>query len=179
MSQDACILTPRDFTILEIMLDRSGDLSDQMRALLRRKLDTAVVTFGDDVPPDVATLNSRITFRINVSETDTRVLSKDHSRSPVGMFLPITSLRGLALLGLREGQEFMLETAEGRQDRLLLEQVHYQPEAALTEKRTMARLDTPASRRAAFRLVEDSSERFPAFMRATADDEDDPGPSAA
>lgn len=180
MSQDACILTTRDFTILENMLDGSRDMSDRTRALLRRKLDAATVMFGEDVPPDVATLDSRITFRVNVSETDTRVLSNDPTRASVGMLLPATSPRGLALLGLREGQDFMLEISEGRLDRLVLEKVLFQPEAASIEKRGTVGRDTPASRRAAFQMVEGGSlVNRPAFKHVIADDDDDPGPSAA
>ena len=182
MSQDSCILTTKDFTILEILLDRSVGMDDAVRSHLRRKLDEATVVFRDDIPPDVATLSSRISYRINVSETDSRILSHDTSSSPIGLFLPISTPRGLALLGMTEGQEVTLGAADGNLERLVLEKVLYQPEAARLEKEAMSRLTTPETRRAALRVVGSSaterSAKFKRVMEPTADD-DDPGPSAA
>ena len=182
MSQDSCILTTKDFTILEIMLDRLDGSGDPLRSRLRCKLNTATVVFRDDIPPDVATLSSRVNYRINVSETDSRILSHDALNSAVGLFLPVTTPRGLALLGLSEGQEVTLEAADGNLERLVLEKVLYQPEAARLEKAAMSSLTTPETRRAAMRVVGGTgtgrSVSFKRVMESTGDS-DDPGPSAA
>ena len=64
MSMDRCILTTKDFTILEVMLDRSLGRDDPLVPILRRKLNAATVVLRDDVPPTVATLSSRVSFSV-------------------------------------------------------------------------------------------------------------------
>lgn len=151
MRNDACMLTTKDFTILEVMLDRCPDKGGPMGALLRRKLEAATVVFRDDVPAAVATLSSRVTYRCDRRQPDSRILSHDRMSSP-GLFLPITSPIGLALLGLVEGQELRIDTADGPRS-VLLETVLYQPEAARRERDAAARLSTPAMRRSSFRVI--------------------------
>lgn len=152
MPPDACILTTKDFTILEVMLDRCSDRNGTMGTLLRRKIDEATVVFSEDIASTVATLGSRVAFRMDDGQPDSRILSHDRMASSVGLFLPITSPVGLALLGLSEGQEFVLRTAEG-QRRILLETLLYQPETARREREALARLATPVMRRKALRVV--------------------------
>ncbi len=179
MPHDNCILTTKDFTILEVMFDRCLGTGDPMRALIGRKIDSATVVFRDDIPPDVATLSSRVTFTVDGREADTRVISHDRMTSPLGLFLPITTPRGLALLGLSAGQTFCLPRPEGGEERVLLEAVLYQPEAAKREKDAMARLATPAARRSALRVIPGAFGGQPASERAISPSDDDPGPSAA
>ena len=177
MSTDACILTTKDFTILEVMRDRCLGKDDPLAPILRRKIETATVMFREDIPADVATLSSRITFSVDGRDPDTRVLSHDRMTSPVGMFLPITIPRGLALLGLAEGQEFVLADGEDDELRVLLQAVHYQPEAARREKEALAPTSAPAPRRPALRLIRGAHYDRPRF--APLGGSDDPGPSAA
>jgi regulator of nucleoside diphosphate kinase len=135
--------------------------------------------FRDDVPGNVATLSSRVTFSIDGRESDTRVISHDRMTSPIGMFLPITSPRGLALLGLAEGQEFRLPNHDGAEERILLAKVLYQPETA---KRAKEGLANPASARPGrpfLRLVPGGARREPDRILAPPEGFDDPGPSAA
>jgi regulator of nucleoside diphosphate kinase len=116
------------------MLERCLGIDEWLAPLLRRKISSAQVVFRDDVPENVATLSSRVTFSVDGRDSDTRIISHDRMTSPIGMFLPITSPRGLALLGLAEGQEFRLPNHDGVEERILLENVHYQPEAAKRAK---------------------------------------------
>ncbi len=61
MPNETCILTTKDFTILEAMRDRYLGWGDPLAPILNRKIESAVVTFRDDVPENVATLSlSRI-----------------------------------------------------------------------------------------------------------------------
>ncbi|NLD55335.1 MAG: nucleoside-diphosphate kinase [Burkholderiaceae bacterium] len=180
MPNESCILTTKDFTILEVMRDRSLDPEDPLAQILKRKTESAVVMFRDDVPADVATLRSRVTFSIDGRDPDTRVISHDRMSSPVGMFLPITSLRGLALLGLSEGQEFVLTNADGVEERITLDKVNYQPEAARREEEALERL-TPQPRKPTLKIIPggvsgDQPRRVPAPAPGGFDD---PGPSAA
>lgn len=181
MSCDSSILTTKDFTILEIMLDRLADPGAPIGRLLRRKLDTAIVMMRDDIPPHVATLRSRLRFRVDAGEAETRVLSHAPMGAPVGMFLPITAPRGLALLGLAENQAIEVETAGGRHERLVLEKILYQPEAERAELASRADADTPAARRARLRLVGGglAGRVRTAICPSGNGTDDDPGPSAA
>ena len=172
MSMDRCILTTKDFTILEVMLDRCLGRDDPLVPILRRKLEAATVVMRDDVPASVATLSSRVTFSVDGRPSDTRVLSHDRMNSP-GVFLPITTARGLALLGLSEGQRFQLRGRGGAEEDVLLESVLYQPEAA--RRRKEEPLQPVLRSKPALTLVQGGEQR----TMDGAGGFDDPGPSAA
>lgn len=129
MLNETCILTTKDFTILEAMRDRHADPYDPLAPILARKLKAARMVLHDDIPGNVATLNSRVTFRVDGACAETRVLSHERMNLLVGVFQPITTPRGLALLGLAEGQEYRLFW-RGLAERVVLDAVNYQPEAA-------------------------------------------------
>jgi regulator of nucleoside diphosphate kinase len=177
MSDENCILTTKDLTILEVMLDRCPVGDERLAPVLTRKINSALIVFRDDVPENVATLSSRVAFSVDGKETDTRILSHDKMTAPTGMFLPIASRRGLALLGLAEGQEFRLNDRGGNEERVFLEKVLYQPEAARRAGRANA-VAAPKPVRSSLRLVSGMAGR-PEPAVAGADVYDDPGPSAA
>lgn len=171
MSRQTCILTTKDLTILEVMLDRCLGRDDPMPPLLRRKIAAARIVLRDDVPADVATLNSRVAFSVDGGEPETRILSHDRMTSPVGAFLAVGSPRGLALLGLQEGEESVMPNQDGADERIRLHRVLYQPEAARREKEAASRAPRPV-----LTLVRGSLAPGPV---PAADGFDDPGPSAA
>ena len=181
MPHETCILTTKDFTILEVMLDRSPDPAGAMTALLRRKLDTARVAFRDDVTSDVATLSSRISFSVD-GDADSRVLSHDRMSGPTGLFVPITTLRGLALLGLAEEETICIADDESAETCIRLERVLYQPEAARREKAAIAQAATPEMRRSSLRVISGplaTNQRKAYAGLVVSADGDDPGPTAA
>ena len=181
MSQDACVLTTKDLTILEVMLDRCLGIDDPMAPLLRRKIDSALVVFRDDVPGNVATLSSRVLFRIDGRDPDTRILSHDRMNGSVGMFLPITTFSGLALLGLTVGQAFSYPGHDGLGETVRLDDVLYQPETAKRERELLGGGMAAMSRKPALRLIRGAHYSESAIAAAGSvclDDEPD-GPSAA
>ncbi|MGN6466068.1 MAG: nucleoside-diphosphate kinase [Rhizobiaceae bacterium] len=179
MSNKSCILTTKDFTTLETMLGRCLGRDDALAPLLREKLESALVVIGEYVPANIATLGSRVTFRVDGQSSDTRVLSNDRMTSPVGLFLPIATPRGLALLGLKEGDTLLLSNRDGVEERIVLEKVHYQPEAAKREKEAMRRLATPVGRKPLLRLIRGAFFDSPEHATVRPEGLDDPGPSAA
>lgn len=179
MTAETCILTTKDFTILEVMRDRCLGRDDPLAPVLTRKLESATVMFREDVPADVATLSSRVTYSVDGRDPDTRILSHDRMTSPVGMFLPITTRRGLALMGLSEGQEFVLTDGEGRDERIVLETVQYQPEAAKREKEALVRVSVSTPRKPALKLIRGAYYDQPRLWAGEVTGPDDPGPSAA
>lgn len=176
MSHDTCILTAKDFTIIEVMLERCPGPDEPRRALLARKVAAASVVFQGDVPPDVATLNSRVSFRVDDRPAATRIISHDRMNAPVGLFLPVTTLRGLALLGLSEGQPLRFDGPGGAVETVLLQSVDYQPEAARRERERLLPGRTPGERRNAFRVIAGGGI---GLSPGAVDDFDNPGPSAA
>lgn len=179
MSTEPCILTTKDFTILEVMRDRCLGRDDPLAPILKRKIESAVVVFRDDVAENVATLSSRVTFRVDGREPDTRILAHDRITSPVGLFLPITTPRGLALLGLGEGEHFHLTNQDGVEERIVLEKVHYQPEAARREKTSTAEVASAARGGPVLRLIRGAYFDRPEPALVDPGGFDDPGPSAA
>jgi regulator of nucleoside diphosphate kinase len=179
MPTETCILTTKDFTILEVMRERCLGRDDPLAPIIKRKIETALVVFRDDVPVNVATLSSRIAFSVDGRQSDTRILSHDQMNGSAGLFLPITTSRGLALLGLAEGENFFLTDHEGREERVLLEKVHYQPEAARRERVALSSPSAPAQHKPSLKLVRGALYNEPRFVPAGSDDFDGPGPSAA
>jgi regulator of nucleoside diphosphate kinase len=125
-----CRVTAKDFTILENMIRRTPPYGERLLRLLRRKLSTAIVVLPEDVAPNVATLNSRVEYRINGGRTEACVLVHDQSNGSLGLALPISTLHGLALLGLSAGDSVSIEKPDGRIHTVSLETVVYQPESA-------------------------------------------------
>jgi len=176
MSNKTCILSTKDFTALEVMRDQCTH--EDLLAILKEKIESAVVVFGDDIPANVATLLSRVTFRVDGRDPDTRTLSQEET-SPIGMFLPITTFQGLALIGLSEGQEFILTNRDVSERRITLEKVHYQPEAAKRETELMGKGAAPARRKPTLNVIQGDFKGRPRHSSNAPDGFDDPGPSAA
>jgi regulator of nucleoside diphosphate kinase len=174
LENERCLLTTKDFTILEVMLDRGQDAA--LTQLIRRKLDHATVIFREDVPAGIVTLNSRVSYRVGNAAPETRIVSQSRLNGLVGFVLPLTTLRGVALLGLAEGQSITVTTADGETELLSVEQVLFQPEAA---SRTLAH---ERSRGRRPRLVYDADALPSAIVADDPFEEpfpEDPGPSAA
>lgn len=183
---DDCQLTTKDYTILEVMLERCLGRDDPMREILRRKIDGATVVFRDDIPPTVVTLSSRVTYRVDDGPAETRIVAHDEMRGLVGSVLSITNPRGLALLGLAEGQSMTIRRADGAEETVTVEEVAYQPETAKRETaglRDDAGADQPKPRGPILRLVHSADEppARPArkIMPPYDGGPDDPGPTAA
>jgi regulator of nucleoside diphosphate kinase len=179
MLNDNFILSTKDFTILEAMCDNPLGHFDLLVPLIRRKIDRAIVVFRDDLPREVASINSRVAFSVNGGESDTRVLSTGQLTAPVGMVLPITTARGLALLGLGEGQHIVWTNAEGVEERILLHKVEYQPEASRRERRAFGQQAVPLKHKPMLRIVPGGISQAHSPIPVTSDGHDDPGPSAA
>lgn len=183
---DDCQLTTKDYTLLEAMLERHPGHDDPMREILRRKIDAARVVFRDDVEPAVVTLSSRVTYTVDDGSAETRIVASDAMRGMVGAVISISSPRGLALLGLAEGQSMTIPRADGGQETITVREVVYQPEQARREaesKTVEVETGTPRSRGSFLRLVH-SADDVPASPKRASPSPfdggpDDPGPSAA
>jgi regulator of nucleoside diphosphate kinase len=185
MPTETCRLTTKDYTIIEMMLERQAGRDEALTAILRQKISGALVMFRDDIPPSVVTLSSRVAYRIDDGPLETRIVAHDEMRGLVGLLLPITNPRGLALLGLGEGQSMTITKRDGSRETLTVQEVVYQPEAARREAEKLDRhkaADAPRPGGPVLRVVhrcDDLPQRPVEKMLAPIDGFDDPGPSAA
>lgn len=123
----AFVLTSRDFALLESLVHNWREPFPGAGERIRRKLASATVVFPGDVPANVVTVNSRVRFRADAERPEERTIVKGHSEARCGMTLPLTSPRGVALLGAAVGQTVEALRPDGSGEILLIEAVPYQP----------------------------------------------------
>lgn len=180
MPNEACILTTRDFAILEAIRSRFRAQGDPLLPMVTRKIESAIVIGESDVPPNLVTLNSRATFRVGARKSDTRVIVlADTKTLPIGSFLLLTRPWGLALLGLTEGQRVKLTDAAGCADSIILEKVLYQPEAVCWAPQAACVSNPRLRSRPLLRLLRGGLHDRPRLALLGTDRSDKPGPSAA
>jgi regulator of nucleoside diphosphate kinase len=127
MGDEPSMLTARDRYVLERLGDTGPHATKEWLDLLRRKLSGGSLPAGAPVPGDLATVDARVAFRCESGLRDVRTLCLPGLYVPGAAFLPVTTLYGLALLGLREGQSVEMMRPGGRPDRILLEKVLFMP----------------------------------------------------
>ncbi|GIZ10857.1 nucleoside diphosphate kinase regulator [Pseudomonas sp. NCCP-436] len=125
----AITVTRLDMQRLERLLDSLDDFGPAAIAL-QAELDRAEVVGHEEVPAGVVTMNSRVHCREESSGKDyhlTLVYPQDAGgEGKVSILAPV----GCALLGLTVGQEIDWPAPGGKQLKLKLLSVEYQPEAA-------------------------------------------------
>jgi regulator of nucleoside diphosphate kinase len=173
------ILGMRDWALLQGLLRfvQSG----QFRATVVAKLDEARIVPSSEVPDDVARIDRCVSYSTDRDAPQTRILTFRHEEDYSNQALPVTTDRGLALLGMRAGSVVDLRTRNGRLERLRIEAVGQPPVARnLAGRRTDAKrpLVFPRMSANAGRLL-----RFPAPgirpRRRPGEGGDGPGPAAA
>ena len=163
-------ITPRDLGFLEAMLDGGLDGGEKLIGAIRSKLQRAQIVFADDMPANVVTLGTRLAFQVDDRPIDERTLVTVEQYAPGQGHQSIASARGIAMLGLAEGNFIEFER-EDRTELLSIIQVLYQPEADRKRRKAPAGLRVVSSR-------EDLA-RPAAAKRSSHPQNDDPGPSAA
>ena len=128
-SSPTITITRLDLQRLERLLDSLDEFGPGAQAL-QAELDRAEVVGHDEVPAGVVTMNSRVHCREESSGKDyhlTLVYPQDAGpEGTVSILAPV----GCALLGLSVGQHIDWPAPGGKQLKLTLLEVEYQPEAA-------------------------------------------------
>lgn len=128
-SSPTITITRLDLQRLERLLDSLDEFGPGAQAL-QAELDRADVVGHDEVPAGVVTMNSRVHCREESSGKDyhlTLVYPEDAGgEGKVSILAPV----GSALLGLSVGQHIDWPAPGGKQLKLTLLEVEYQPEAA-------------------------------------------------
>jgi regulator of nucleoside diphosphate kinase len=115
--------------LLALFRERSSVVGSCLDAL-DHELARARIVPASEVPPDVVTMNSRVSLcDLESGERSTVSLVFPRARDTGDDAVPVLSPLGLALLGCRAGHVLSWDTPDGLRT-LLIERVAYQPEAA-------------------------------------------------
>jgi regulator of nucleoside diphosphate kinase len=98
------ILTARTASLLTSMLERTGTMAPAYTTLLRRKLREASICFSTDLPAGVVSLNSHVLYTVDGEVAGPHLIVANEGDDFPDYALSIHTLRGLALLGLSEGE---------------------------------------------------------------------------
>ena len=96
---------------------------------LQEELDRAEVVLPEEMPPDVVTMNSTVTFRVESSSQEFSLTlvypqDADGGEARISVLAPV----GSALLGLREGDRISWPRPRGGSLRVTIIKVTFQPE---------------------------------------------------
>ena len=129
MSRPAIVLSRLDVERIENLLDRLPAGEAQKHASLRSELERAEVREPAQMPADVVTMNSTVTFEEGSGERITLSLVYPGAAGKPGTVSVLAPV-GSALLGLARGQEIDWPMPGGQVRRLRVMEIDYQPEAA-------------------------------------------------
>jgi regulator of nucleoside diphosphate kinase len=120
-----CSLTPNDHAVLREILDQTKS-DNAYRRLLKRKLVQAEICSPRNIPDDVVTINSRVTFCVDAGVPRTANLVRNESRDFPNYTVSIETLLGLGLLGLRAGRAVAVETETGGLQKINVLRIDFQ-----------------------------------------------------
>ena len=127
----ASVLSVRDFTALERFARLRLSPVGAAYAALLAKLEQSRMLPIDAVVSDIASLGSRVVFSVDGNAAQGRVLVLPSRHSPSGWTLPVTTPRGLALLGQAPGAVVTATCRDGTAETLrLIAVTHERDEAA-------------------------------------------------
>jgi regulator of nucleoside diphosphate kinase len=126
--QPHLIITEQDFQRLSAIA-----LSQRSEAvnLLDEELGRAEIVDPEDLPPDVVTMNSVVTYRDENTGEEKQIglVYPNHADAAEGR-ISILAPIGLALIGLRVGQSIEWQMPSGQVKKLTVTEVSFQPEAS-------------------------------------------------
>lgn len=125
----APLFTERDHAILFGLARQAGLHTSTYSGQLHQKLQRAVVIPLDQVEPDLATFGSFVRYRINGGGPQEHKLMLHPRAGQEQHTLSVKTLRGLALIGMSEGQVFTSRLAGDGEEVVEIEAILFQPEA--------------------------------------------------
>jgi len=123
------LLTERDHAILVGLVRQGGLHTATYLQQLHEKLQTAEVVPLEEVEPDLATFGSFVRYRVNEGRSMEHKLALHPRRGQEQHTISIRTARGLALLGMREGQIFTARQSQDVHESIEIEMIMFQPEA--------------------------------------------------
>lgn len=172
VTEPHCQLTTSDHTTLQSMLERYRGPRGPYLQLLEQKVRDSSICFRADVPPDVVTIDTRLAYLVDgVRKGPHQLVHGDDAESLPPFALSIRTVRGLALLGLAEGDSIVVELGADIRETLTVEEILSRPQAG-TEMHDASKADPP-------NVVSFRPRHRAGFNTGTNPDDDDPGPRAA
>nr|WP_199043075.1 nucleoside diphosphate kinase regulator [Dyella sp. ASV24] len=129
-SKPPIIISSLDLQRIEALLERMPPTQAAQYEALRGELDRADVLAPADIPSDVVTMNSVVTFKDDDSGDELTISLVYPSGAGVPGTVSILAPVGSALLGLKVGQPIEWPTPDGRRRQLRVLEIEYQPEAS-------------------------------------------------
>mgnify|MGYP003710064055 CR=1 FL=1 len=125
------IISSLDLARLEALLDADSVSDVATKLKLEEELERATVVDSRHIPENVVSMNSTVQLSISSSEAPfylTLVYPKDvrEDGSTLSIFSPI----GPALLGMKQGDEIYWPNPGGKNIKVRIENIEYQPERA-------------------------------------------------
>ena len=123
----------RNLCMTSVTYDRLSSLLEfnrdhPMAGLLEKKLANARKCAGNKMSPDTVTVNRRVRYHPDAGkDVESRILVYPKDYVPTGIYLSVMSPLGLAILGLREGEEASYEQWDGTVCVLTVGEVEGQP----------------------------------------------------
>jgi len=123
------IISSLDAERLEKLLDSLGGKEFPGKDDLLAELDRADIVAPEEIPENVVTMNSTVTFKeVNSGKEFSLTLVYPHSKSTAEASVSILAPVGSALLGLREGSQIEWPKPGGGKLTVEIIKVIYQPE---------------------------------------------------
>lgn len=131
MQPEIILTRPDRDRLANIVTAMSARSQSVLVEFLDEEISRATIVEPHEVPPDVATMNSRVIYRDDATgeEQAVALVYPGEEDSIIGR-LSVLSPLGTALLGLRKGQSISWTALNGRTRRVTLMDVLFQPEAA-------------------------------------------------
>lgn len=124
------VITSSDFMQLEELACLQLDRGDPITRRLREMLDHCRVVPPASAPPDIVTLDARVQFSVDGGPVESRVLVLPDGHGLYGWSLPVTTPRGLAMLGRRTGATALAEGRDGGVERIAIRSVAHPSDSA-------------------------------------------------
>lgn len=106
-------LTADDHAVLERLMCTLSGSREPIAALLRRKLETAVIVHPEASNEDLVTSNRRVRYSVDGAQETEHVLTWDKPEAGDAAAISLQQPLGLALLGLRKGQSISFPAENG------------------------------------------------------------------
>jgi regulator of nucleoside diphosphate kinase len=122
-------LTTRDHAVLQALLDDHDGPHGPYSLLLEQKLRACAIAFSDDIGADVVRLGVRVAYTVNGQPAGPHRLVQDDAHDLPHDMVSIRTMRGLALIGLRDGAAITVDLGNGGVEELVVGKVLPESEA--------------------------------------------------
>lgn len=127
-TNDSLIVTDQDYERLVLLLQNTNS---PLAAALEEELGRATIVAQKEIPPDIVTMNSTVAFVAVETDKESEITlvypkDADVTKACISVLAPV----GVALLGLRIGQEIEWPMPNGDRRHLKVTGIKFQPEAS-------------------------------------------------